>query len=237
MKLYFVGAMSAVATLASAQVLFSENFDGLSVGDLGGQNSWLDFTDGIDVVAEGGGNPSALSGTQMAGAFPTSAAQAIRVVNQGSFDPGNDILRVTGFVYVSSTSGILNAYLSVTGILGSTPTRYGAVGVTGAGEFSYGDSAAIFTTGTANLDDWNSLQMDVDLAANTTSFYGNGSFLGMVNNDPSLVLNNVSIEGVGGQPSNAFFDDVQAEAVPEPATMAILGGLGLLAARRRKAQA
>ena len=93
----------AVCAFAHAQTIFSESFDTDNAGALAGQNGWFGDPN-FQVVGQGGLVPSATSGTQLVavdGLGSVAAGNYIGAAWTGR-SAGNDILRASADVYVSS---------------------------------------------------------------------------------------------------------------------------------------
>lgn len=238
MKTVIAGILVVGPVLALGQVVWSEDFDSLALGQLHNQNGWFNNTLNTNVVAGGGSLPIADSGSQMATNQPTVGAsfQNLHVpTGWNTRDIGNDTLVLTGALFVSSgTANLGSAIFQVVGT-NPTPARMGFAGIAG-NRFFFGTDANTQLGGVATLDQWNILRIEVDTVNHTNAFFANGGFLGSGTYDPSLVLNNWGFSAValsGNVSKPVFYDSMSVEAVPEPMTLVALG-IGSLVALRRK---
>ncbi len=115
----------------------------------------------------------------------------------------------------------------------------GTVSATGSSGFAVqafrtGGAAATFTSNA-----WNSLEIDLSYASgsaqvsyllNGSSLLTSGGSLLSYSRNTTLSPNDFGVETAsdGSATTTAYYDDIRAEAVPEPATVALLG-LGVLA--------
>lgn len=231
--------LGCLAPLASyAQVLWSDNFDSHSLGSLEGQGGWLLQNPPSNVVEEGNGRPLAHTSGQMVLQQPaTSAAFALHFPDGwNTRNVGNDTLVLTGAIYVSSgTSNLGSAIFQVVGFNGSA-SRMGFVGLIN-NQFIYGTGDSLFLGSSAAMDQWNEIRMEIDTVANVSRMYGNGVLQGTESFTAGLAVNNWGFQttSLGGAVSNpVYFDSMQAEAVPEPFTLAGLGLAGLAVSRRKR---
>lgn len=238
MKLSLV-VLGCFAPLASfAQVLWGDNFDSYAQGGLNGQGGWVTTNPPINVVAGGNGRPEAHTPGQMVLQQPASgAAFALHLPDGWSGrNAGNDVLVLTGAIYVSAgTSNLGSAIMQVVGFNGGS-SRMGYVGLIN-NQFIYGTGDSILFGSSATMGQWNEIRIEVDTVANVSKMYGNGTLLGTESFLAGLTLNNWGFQttSLGGAVSNpVFFDTMQVEAVPEPFSLVGFGLAGLIVARRKR---
>ena len=238
MKTIIAGIITVGPVLAFGQVVWTEDFDSLTLGQLHNQNGWFNNTLNTNVVAGGGSLPTAHSGNQMATNQPTlgGSFQNLHVpTGWNTRDAGKNTLVLTGAIYVSSgTANLGSAIFQVVGT-NPSPSRMGFAGIAGD-RFFFGTDANAQLGGVASLDQWNILRIEVDTVNHTNAFYANGGLLGAGTYDSSLVLNNWGFSAValfGDVNKPVFYDSMSVEAVPEPITLLAIG-IGSLVAFRRK---
>lgn len=239
MKTLITGILVIGPALAFSQVVFTENFDSLTPGQLHNQNGWFNNTLNTSVVAGGGPFPAAHSGAQMATNQPTIGASFQNLhlpTGWNTRDAGKDTLVLTGALFVSS--GTTNLGSAIFQVVGTNPSasRMGFAGISGT-RFLFGTDADTQFGPQATLDQWNILRIEIDTVNHTNSFFANGSLLGSGTYDPSLVLNNFGFSAValsGNVNKPLFYDSLSVEAVPEPVTLVVLGIGSLIALRRKR---
>lgn len=242
MKRFFLTLIALSPMAAFSQSLWVDNFDSLSTGNLAGQNGWLTTVSPVQVVTGGGTNPPADSGQQMASNQPTSNTLSSGFIFAppiwANRQAGNDTLVLRGSIFVSN--GTNNLGSAILQVVGTNPTaqRMGFVGIA-AGKFIFGTGDNILFGSNATLDQWNTFRLEVDTAANSSKFFANENLLGTQNFTSGLALNNWGFATValnGDLTKPVFYDTMSVEAVPEPASLAIIGAsfLAIIKARGRQ---
>jgi len=225
------------ATAASqAVVLYSTGFESFTNGNLNGQGGWI--TDpGYDVV-----NTLAHTGSKSA-KFDTGPASGS---NWGWWDPlsynpvsnANKTLVSTVWIHYNEDNSTLNSIFGLD-LYSPTVTRVALGQISADGSVSGAVGTGSLTTFaglTANKNQWNKLVMTMNYTSGTMSIALNGvtsattlslaSVATTVVDDADLISRATGFE-VG------HFDDLNIEAVPEPATMTALA-LGAAAMLRRR---
>lgn len=222
---------------AFGQVVWTDNFDSMSLGSLNGQGGWSESGSATNIVGTVG-IVSPFSGTRMATQQPTtgSAAGIHLPTGWSGRTVGNDILSMSGAIYVTAgTQNLGSAIIQVIGIGGSGATRMGFAGIAN-NSFIYGTGSNLFTGPAATMNTWHVMRLDVDTVNFSTKMYADNVLIGSDTYDPTAVLNNWGFQSTAlfGPVSNpVFFDSMQVAAVPEPVSMAGLAVAGLALIRRR----
>ena len=232
MKFGVLAAFAGLAMLpAVASAQWSDNFDSSAVGSINGQGGW-----------QGWDNTASFAGTVSTDQF-LSAPNSQKInstsdsvhkftgVTSGAWSFSIDQFIPTSFT--GTTYFILNSVYNDGGPyqwavqLDFNPT-------TGAGliqdSIRGGSNPVSFVRG-----QWANIRIDFDLTANTISQYYNGSLIKSgtwaTAGYPALSLQGIDL--YGGTGTDVYYDN--ASLVPAPASLALLGLGGLLAARRRRA--
>lgn len=234
--------VAALSAHAGAQSILSDNFDSDSLGSLIGQAPWQGTGTDFNVVAGGGSIPTAYSGSQLLESNGSNGSDEVLDYIGPAWqarNAGNNTLEASARMYM--ISGDTTSRTVYMGLTSDSGQKLALVG------FAYGTGQFFgFTTTTGMVfgpslaqGEWHTVQFDAHLNTHTTDFYvdntlfGSGTFTDSTVN--SLYLKSTPIDS--GTIPGAFFDNVTAQAVPEPSSFAAIGvGLvGLLWSRRRKA--
>lgn len=237
MKIFVtLGAMALVLT-AQAQVLSAFDFDAYVLdSELNGQDGWT--------VRQGGVATNGLGSVSddRAASGPHSA----RLANQGT---GSTSLRRTFTQWSTRDAGNDMASLRLDLFIPSAPLHVVTIAlpqldgmrfVTWNSNATQQQMFAVANPGSAgglfnlNKGQWNTLEFRFDGLTGNTAFYANGGIVGARILDVTAINNfEVSIANEFAN-TELFVDNVQFEAVPEPASMTLLAaGLAAMANRRR----
>lgn len=234
-KLIFGALALGVVGAANAQVLISENFDGMVDGNLDTQNGWIALTGA-------GSTYNVVSGAGLAGSKGVVFAEGstggnfawkdIVPVYDGAAS-SNKLVRARTDVFVGSNAGLLGrgglrAY-----------TALGATIVSGGyfrsdGNLYNGNGAVLLGSNAAWMNTWVSLEVRMNFAAANYTVLVNGVQVGAAQALGSTTLEDVDFfnsNSVGA--ADIKYDNFKVEAVPEPGSILALG-LGAVALMRRR---
>jgi hypothetical protein len=237
MRVFFAAAAFALAFVAQAQVLSAFHFDAYAVdSELNGQDGWtvqqgVAATSGLGSVSD----DQFASGPHSArlinvGAGSTSLRRGF--TQWSTRDAGNDLVsfRVDLFLPTAPLHVVtielpqLDGMRFVTWNSNATQQQMFAVG-------NPGSAGGLFNL---NKGQWNTLEFRFNGLTGNTAFFANGGIVGARILDVSAV-NNFELR-VTNEFANTelFVDNIQFEAVPEPASMIVLAaGVAALATRKR----
>lgn len=233
-----LAAGAALATSASAAVVFNETFEGYTLGDVAGQGLWADFggaelTSVVDTMANGGTKSLAFSTNALTGKYGSDATFDLAApITAGQLVLSFDIFHAAGndgsaFLYFSRGATLAGAFQQGLSLVGSGTD----------GTFGDDDSPKTgLLTG-----QWVPVVMNIDLDADTlvATYGGTQIFNGAWITDAGLPsqYQGIDIWADGGTSQGSFYiDNLRLDAVPEPSSIALLGlGAGGLFLRRRRA--
>jgi hypothetical protein len=215
-----------------------------TLGGLAGQNGWTSLGAGVGAVqnsvVQSGSQAVSITGNSANGYWDwqsinytpspgevVSATSGLRrgssitaIKNFGYFLDAYGSADEIGRIGIAENAGTLVAV--ATTVVGGTPGNY------------------IFASG-LSYDTWYNLQMDINVGSQTFNFSINGTLVG--SNLPFLTAESdvtdvdLQLQGRAGATDVGYFDNykITTVAVPEPAavSLAVFGGLTLLAVRRR----
>jgi len=234
-----LGLVVAAGT-SQGQVLKFAGFEaseGYVLGDLFGQNGWTDTGDVANVTTA-----QAASGTRSISIDSSPVASAAwwwPSVNYNTATNANKVIVASIDMYLK-TGGSKSANWGLDCYDGNSPFgRVNALWVNSSGQANYWNgTTAVVTSTTVAYDTWNNLKITMDYTTLKSSFAINGvtiasgiSFSAGV----SSVFGDADINLQGAGFDTTFFDNYKVEAVPAPASIALLGLTGLVAGRRRRA--
>lgn len=215
----FLSCGLLLANISTAQVLRQENFDSLPNGNINGTNGF--FTSATNWVvgqAGVGGNPSAQSGSK----FLTCNANSAVVLGNAIFsqwnsrNPGNDILRLSVYVYARSDNPS-NRSLT-TGITNSSSQWLAYTGYSTSGNrfFHGNDSAGILNGPNGIRNSWHHLLTEFDTIGRKSYHWVNGLFVAEVASFPTTSPNSLGFTSIPTTSTTqplAYFDTLEAKAV------------------------
>ncbi|HZH98429.1 MAG TPA: PEP-CTERM sorting domain-containing protein [Fimbriimonadaceae bacterium] len=264
MRKYALLLALAASSVSMAQVTYSTNFDTMSIGNLAGQDGWItgSGTSNVPAVTNNAwlSSPNSVMLTR-----PASGGSSFNSVSR-AFAPGaanaaNRMLIASADIFVQSIAGTDRYFgigfgtsaLATGGYMGIALGGNGLRG--GGGSYaSYNDLAGGLLQSRA-LGDFSGRWVRVSVAADrmlTTNnvvftFSGLGTSGGNATetftksvNFGTTNISHIQLFSDWGSSSTvagtAFVDNVSFQAVPEPATMAVMG-LGVAALLRRRKRA
>lgn len=250
MKNLFVLSFAVVGVVSHAQVIFESDFNSpaFSLGTVDGQGGWSAPLNVIDVSTEGRNATQGMDFLMPAPGVFSNATNNMSAGFSGVLSGSVDI-KVNADYVPSGASR--NLRTGMTFVIGDTNTSsevsYYMDTVTNGNNqrfdvLSFYIDSNLIDQKVIDFDrgDWITLSVDYNPATGLTKFFYNGGFQA---EDTAMVGANL-LTSVSGQLSNGDtslvsgvrvqHDNYRFEAVPEPATMAVLAGLGALALRRRK---
>ena len=221
-----------VASVAHAQVLWEDDFESYSNGDLFSQSDWFGSGFGMSVVEGGSSLPPARSGTRMAQANGEVAA-AFRIIPWADRLAGNNTLIFTASVFMPNVNDIaFVGHLSNSFHLAFFHTQANGVlprsgNISGQAQFY-------------DVNQWHDYRIESNFDELTSDFYVDNVLRESLDLptgiDPAYVTFNIVTGGNGtGGATEYLFDSFKVEAVPEPVSLIGMGAAGLLALRRRRA--
>ncbi len=230
-KVLFAGAAFVAASFASAQFVGFETSEGFSVGALNGQNSWI-----------------AGSNTSVDTAQAHSGTQSVKMTGAGYSEyswfnfgsPYSGAINFSTWVYINGADADndrlfgLRMWDGATGGVSLTVTANGNVR---SGSGSPWSLSSIGNVG-GLTNRWTSLVILYNTGATTASVFVNGNLFNVSGltamtqvTDADLHTDWINTSTTAG---TGWFDDYAFNAVPEPATMAVLAGVAAVVARRRR---
>ncbi len=236
----FVLGLVALAGASQAAVLKFAGFEaseGYVLGDLFGQNGWTDTGDVANVTAA-----QAASGTRSISIDSSPVASAAwwwPAVNYNTATNTDKIVVASVDMFLK-TGGSKSSNWGLDCYDGNSPFgRVSALWVNSGGLANYWNgTTSVVSTTAVSYDAWNNLKITMDYTTLKSSYAINGvtiasgiSFgagVGSVFGDADI-----NLQGAGFD--TTFFDNYKVEAVPAPASIALLGLTGLVATRRRRA--
>jgi hypothetical protein len=251
--------------ISAAQVNYSSNFDSLTLGNLATQDNWVAGSGTAPAVPQVTNNASlspsnsVLVANTGTGSTFMSAGQAMAI---GLPAVNTNILTASANIFVSSVGGADRYFGVGFGVSALATGGRIAIALGGNGLRGGGGSYAAFNGVSSGLlqarstvdfvGRWVNVSLVADRSLTTNNvtytFSGLGTSTGNATEtftgsaDMSAInLTHAQLftdwDASGATLGSAFIDDVAfgANAVPEPATMTILGVAALIAARRKKA--
>lgn len=239
-KTILIAAALAAAAVSQAQVLAQTSFEtaeGYTVGDLSGQQGFIVDGDGYEVSAD-----RAKTGSQSVKFDSEPQVGSNWAWQDLGVTPGSGgvapVVKSSVWVFIAPPATSTNTATSSFGLdaYDFSVSRVATMRIRSDGTLATAVGTGSLTITNIGIvrDQWYLLEMDLDYTTKTASFRvdgvarGSGSFTNTTLGDVDLVANATGFD-IG------YYDDLQIEAVPEPATIAALGaGLVALARRRRR---
>jgi hypothetical protein len=254
----------AISSVSMAQVTYSSNFDALAVGNLAGQDGWLtgSGTSNVPAVTNNAwlSSPNSVMLTRPASGG-SSFNSVARLFAAGAPSANTRFLSASADIFVQSIDGpdryfgigFGTAATATSGFMGVALGGNGLRG--GGGSYASYNSLAGGLLQSRSLGDFTGRWIRVSVAADRASATNNVVFtfsgLGTSGGNASETftrsvnfgtsnLTHIQLFSDWGSTSTtagtAFVDNVSFQAVPEPATMAVMGlGVAALLRRRKKA--
>lgn len=254
MKLVKVLSLAAILTVAaSSQAAFSfttgfESGEGYTVGSITGQNGWTTFTNAsvpTHALSPAVSNANAAGGSQHLRLTDNTASA--NGSNNGAFSPVftpgvNDVYTVSVDTYFNSVQGADYYVTAQDTTAGFVNFR---VNFDWQGNIwildNPGTGLAYQDTGVAWANNaYKNLTIVHDITGNSLKYFYDGAEIYSSASFTAVTqINQVVIYGDNWENAGEYadFDNLSVtgtEAVPEPATMAVLAAAGLAAARRRR---
>ena len=224
------------AVPASARVVLDQNFDDTSVFPPD-SSGWYGNS---STTAGRWGDFVYPNGPYVTNSDSYSASQSLEVIRGAGRPIGyvldavdTDVFEVSYAVKpVTNGSSACVIFLSP----GSSIDFALALYVRDNGNVQYYNGSWTDTGAAVPMEQWSTIKQVATVSTNTYDLYVNGSFVDTFNNTAYPILSGVARihfypQGAAGNVT--LFDDIQITAVPEPATMALLGLGSLIMLRRR----
>jgi len=253
MKKHIITLVAALALAASGygQVLFSDNFNSYSDGNLVGQGSWLQTGasfSGASLAVAGGAASLVASGQDAYASFATQTLASSSGIN----------LAMDINVSAATATGDYFAHFGIAGNSTNFYERFWAKSTTGGyllglldnsgtgGVVTYGTDVLSFNTSYTISSTWNFLPLNnndtfslyITPSGGPTSLYLTHTWTSATA-EPSTI-SSINLRQGGASSATLTVDNITVTAIPEPSTYALIMGvltLGVIVVRRRAKRA
>ncbi len=238
-------AIACLSFQAGAAIIFTETFDNttggnLPLGDLGWAATYDPDATAYDVSDSNNSGSTDGADKPLVSGAASSEGSTAGYVFQNPFRNNTPIFIYTNGLSLGQTTGVDNVLNEVTFALRNTATDmdFRIALEIGAGNWFIADDTFNNTTSNA----WTTgLQLDVGAATWRDLTVNVGTEISIAGSTTSLAAGDLTGIGFytakGGNGNNIRIDTLNVDAVPEPATYALIGGalaLGLVLVRRRR---
>lgn len=247
-KLISLGLFAALASSASASILYQTSFESpeFALGNINGQSSWS--ADAGTIANTAGGARTGSQYARMIGSNFTSTSTA-----RWAWDTSSSlsaaalaaapIVRASVWTQMSGNPGT-RAFTAGLDCYDSNIARIGLIFIGNDGSINIVDGNGVSSSSAAgiiNPSNYIKLTIEMNFATQTAKYFVNNIDTGVIGGFSATDFSDADVRGTrgtgtGGGTFEMRFDDyvIENEAIPTPGALALLGMGGIIASRRRR---
>lgn len=247
-KLISLGMFAALASSASASILYQTSFESpeFALGNINGQSSWS--ADAGTIANTAGGARTGTQYARMLGSNFTAASTA-----RWAWDTSSSlnaaalasapIVRASVWTQMSGNPGT-RSFTAGLDCYDASIARIGLIFIGSDGSVNIIDGNGVSSSSAAGLinpGNYHKLTIEMNFATQTSKFFVDNIDTGVIGGFAATDFADADVRGTrgtgtGGANFEMRFDDyiIENEAIPAPGAFAVLGLGGLVAARRRR---